>query len=214
MISKEGELGMKVKTMVSAIALLCLSSTALSYESYDYTPMDNGYYYEGGDDNNAVNQYEDENNYAHRQDHQRSYKRNYASNKKAYAGAGKTFVFDPKSLQWYAYNNGELINSGRASGGRHYCPDIRRGCKTPVGVFRVGAMGGPGCKSSKYPVGKGNAPMPYCMFFHGGYAIHGSGSVPGYNASHGCIRVQPQAARWLSQNFIQPGTRVVVKGYR
>jgi len=27
------------------------------------------------------------------------------------------------------------------------------------------------------------------MFFHGGFALHGSPSVPGYNASHGCVRL-------------------------
>jgi lipoprotein-anchoring transpeptidase ErfK/SrfK len=51
------------------------------------------------------------------------------------------------------------------------------------------------------------------MFFHGGYAIHGSYQVPGYNASHGCIRVHPSDAEWLSDNFVRYGTKVVVKPY-
>lgn len=55
--------------------------------------------------------------------------------------------------------------------------------------------------------------MPYCMFFRGNYAIHGSPDVPNYNASHGCIRVLPSAARWLSRNFIRIGTTVIVRSY-
>lgn len=35
-------------------------------------------------------------------------------------------------------------------------------------------------------------------YFYGGYAIHGSSSVPGEPASHGCIRVPNWEADWLS----------------
>jgi hypothetical protein len=31
--------------------------------------------------------------------------------------------------------------------------------------------------------------MPYALYFSGGYAIHGFGSVPAYPASHGCVRL-------------------------
>lgn len=130
------------------------------------------------------------------------------------AMAQKTFVFDPRQHKWFAYDNGELINSGVASGGSNYCADIHRPCHTPVGSFSVWSKGGPGCKSTRYPVGKGGAPMPYCMHFTKFYAVHGSYEVvPGKNVSHGCIRVYPEAARWLSQNFITIGTRVIVKPY-
>lgn len=133
----------------------------------------------------------------------------------AYRPSGqKHFIFDPRQLKWYAYNqNGNLVASGRASGGRGYCPDIGRSCRTPVGSFSVHHKGSAYCKSSKYPVGRGGAPMPYCMFFRGGYAIHGSPDVPSHNASHGCIRVLPSAARWLHGNFIDYGTKVIVKPY-
>lgn len=129
------------------------------------------------------------------------------------AFSGTTFVFDPKQTAWFAYRDGVLVNSGAASGGRTYCPDIGRSCRTPSGVFRVISKGGPGCRSSRYPVGGGGAPMPYCMYYSRNYAVHGSYEVPNYNASHGCIRVHPSAARWLSQNFIGIGTRVVVLPY-
>jgi lipoprotein-anchoring transpeptidase ErfK/SrfK len=128
--------------------------------------------------------------------------------------ARNTFVFSPREKRWYAYDSkGRLVKSGRASGGRSYCPDIKRSCRTPSGVYYVRSKGGPGCRSSRYPVGRGGAPMPYCMFYSKHYAIHGSPNVPRYNASHGCIRVLPSAARWLSRNFIRIGTKVVVKKY-
>jgi len=125
-----------------------------------------------------------------------------------------TFVFNPSQLNWGAYDaQGNLLNYGKASGGKGFCPDIGRGCKTPVGHFSVTRKGTASCKSSKYPLGRGGAPMGYCMFFRGGYAIHASNDVPNYNASHGCIRVQPPAAKWLSKQFMNIGTKVVVRGY-
>ena len=75
------------------------------------------------------------------------------------------------------------------------------------------AKGGANCKSSKFPLEHPGAPMPYCMKFHGGYALHGSYEVRPYNASHGCIRILPEDARWLSQNLVRPGTRVIVRPY-
>ncbi len=128
--------------------------------------------------------------------------------------AGNTFIFNPNTLSWKAVNaNGQVVRTGRASGGRHYCPDIHRGCKTPSGVYHVWSKGGPGCKSSRFPIGRGGSPMPYCMFFSKNYAIHGSYELPHYNASHGCIRVSPSDAAWLSHNFVKIGTKVIIKPY-
>ncbi len=128
--------------------------------------------------------------------------------------AGNTFVFNPNTLNWKAIDeNGTVIRTGRGSGGMKYCRDVRRGCKTPSGVYRIISKGGPSCRSSRYPVGRGGAPMPYCMFFSKYYAIHGSYDVPDRNASHGCIRVEPEDARWLSHNFVRIGTKVIVKPY-
>ena len=128
--------------------------------------------------------------------------------------AGNTFIFNPNTLSWKAINeNGQVVRTGRGSGGRKYCPDIHRGCKTPSGVFRVVSKGGPGCRSSRFPVGRGGAPMPYCMFFSKYYAIHGSYELPHYNASHGCVRVSPSDAHWLSHNFVRIGTKVVIRPY-
>ena len=125
-----------------------------------------------------------------------------------------TFVFSPRTLRWKAINNnGKVVRSGRGSGGRHYCKDVRRACRTPTGTFRIISKRGASCRSSRYPLGRGGAPMPYCMFFSKYYAIHGSPDVPNYNASHGCVRVKPNDARWLHKNFIRIGTKVIIKSY-
>lgn len=109
-------------------------------------------------------------------------------------------------------NNGNLLLWGPVSTGEGYCSDIHRGCHTPIGEFIIQYKEGPDCKSTKFPVGKGGAPMPWCMYFHRGFALHGSYEVPGYNASHGCVRMFVNDAKWLNQNFTRDGeTRVVIK---
>lgn len=131
------------------------------------------------------------------------------------ATGNRVFIFDPNYDAWAIYNeSGHRVDTGKASGGRLYCPDIKRGCKTIVGTFKVISKGGAGCVSHVFPVGHGGAPMPYCMLFDKkGYAIHGSYELPNYNASHGCIRITPTVAKWLNQNFIQIGTTVIVLPY-
>ena len=125
-----------------------------------------------------------------------------------------TFIFNPKTHSYVAIdNNGRVVKSGRASGGRSYCPDIGRSCRTPSGSYTIQSMRGAGCRSSRFPVGRGGSPMPYCSFFSKYYAVHGSYEVPNYNASHGCIRVVPSDAQWLQRNFFRVGTRVIVKPY-
>jgi hypothetical protein len=62
-----------------------------------------------------------------------------------------------------------------------------------------------------------NSPMPYSIFFHGGYAIHGSYEISrlGGPASHGCIRLHPSDAARLFALVKQEGvgnTTIVVSG--
>ena len=42
-----------------------------------------------------------------------------------------------------------------------------------------------------------NAPMPWSVFFHGGYAVHGTTDIRhlGSPASHGCVRLHPDYAK-------------------
>lgn len=126
--------------------------------------------------------------------------------------SGNLIKVDLGKLAWGAYDDqGNLVKWGRASGGKSYCKDIRRGCRTITGTYTIYSKKGSGCRSSRFPLPRGGAPMPYCMHFYKGYAMHGSNSVPHYNASHGCVRLVPEDARWLNQNFVRVGsTRVSI----
>src|SRR5215213_1837847 len=70
----------------------------------------------------------------------------------------------------------------------------RRGYRTPPGHYRVQRMERM-WHSRKYHM----SPMPYSLFFRGGYAIHGTYSIRqlGRPASHGCVRLHPGNARAL-----------------
>jgi L,D-transpeptidase ErfK/SrfK len=107
---------------------------------------------------------------------------------------------------------GNLIKWGPASPGRSWCSDIHSGCRTKIGQFSIYEKRGEGCISSKFPVPDGGAPMPYCMFFKGGYAIHAA-ELPGYQASHGCVRTFYEDALWLNHEFAEVGTTVIVRPY-
>lgn len=127
----------------------------------------------------------------------------------------KVFIFDPKATAWAAYDaQGNRVKTGSASGGKDFCEDTGRGCRTVTGTYRIYSKKDENCTSSLYPIETGGgAKMPYCMHFHGGYSIHGAYEVPNYNASHGCVRVLPGAAKWLNQEFMDIGTTVIVKSY-
>lgn len=140
----------------------------------------------------------------------------------AYEYGEKVIVIDPNEHTWTAYDaNGEELRSGMATAGNHYCRDIGRGCKTKAGSFRIYSLGNRGCKSTKFPVGRGGAPMPYCMFFNGGQALHGSHEVVAGNVSHGCVRLHVEDAEWIRFNFAERpsasnnyrGTKVIVRPY-
>lgn len=126
----------------------------------------------------------------------------------------KMFVFDPNAGAWAAYDqSGARVKVGRASGGKDFCPDTGGECRTASGTFRVQVKKGADCVSKTFPVGEGGASMPHCMFFHKGFAVHGSAFVPDQPSSHGCVRVLPSAAQWLHDDFMDVGTKVVVKPY-
>lgn len=127
----------------------------------------------------------------------------------------KQFIFDPKAAAWAAYDaEGARVMTGSASGGKDFCEDVGKPCRTVTGVFRVYNKRGLECKSGEYPVETvGGAKMPYCMYFYRGFTIHAAYEVPPFNSSHGCVRVLPSAAKWLNEQFITMGTTVTVMSY-
>lgn len=132
----------------------------------------------------------------------------------------KQIIVDQDKLAWAAYNEkGELLKWGPIASGRDKCPDSANSCRTLTGTYRVFSKEGVDCKSDVFPIGRGGAKMPYCMYFHKGFALHGSDDIPGYRASHGCIRMFVRDAKWLNYEFADsfsernhlPGTKVVVR---
>ena len=88
----------------------------------------------------------------------------------------------------------------------------RAGYGTPSGTYRPQRMERTWFSKLYY-----NSPMPYSIFFHGGYAIHGSYEINqlGGPASHGCIRLHPANAATLFGLVKQTGmsdTVIVVSG--
>lgn len=111
----------------------------------------------------------------------------------------KLIMVDLTQNAWAAYDaEGSLVRWGPATGGSSWCKDINHACPTKAGHFRVYSLGSSSCVSRKLPLPRGGAPMPYCMFFDGGQALHGSPrGVTNDNVSHGCVRLYVSDAEWL-----------------
>lgn len=127
----------------------------------------------------------------------------------------RTIVVSLNKQAFGAYNkHGYLVHWGPISAAKGYCRDVPGGkCETITGTFRMIRKDDARCYSKKFPVDTGGgSPMPYCMFFYRGFALHGS-TLPGYHASHGCVRLFFEDAEWLNKGFIrtgEDGTRVIV----
>tara|TARA_R110002020_G_scaffold200364_4_gene402580 strand:+ start:1105 stop:1536 length:432 start_codon:yes stop_codon:yes gene_type:complete len=86
----------------------------------------------------------------------------------------------------------------------------RKGYSTPTGTYSAKWLSRHH-RSRKY----NNAPMPYAVFYHGGYAVHATYETKrlGRPASHGCVRLAPEhAAKFfaLVQQTGNSNTRIVI----
>src|SRR4051812_46718510 len=117
------------------------------------------------------------------------------------ASASVTVRIDNSSQRMHVYVDGGLTYSWPVS-------TARRGYRTPAGHYRVQRM-----ERMWYSRKYDWSPMPYALFFRGGYAIHGTYSIRqlGRPASHGCVRLHPGNARALYR-LVQSrgGARIVV----
>lgn len=105
------------------------------------------------------------------------------------------------------WQGGQLVRTLSVSTGnnKRYCVD--GGCATavtPGGSFKVTRKIN-GLRVSR--LGKLYNPL----YFNGGIAIHGSGSVPAGPASHGCVRIPMSASKWFHDS-VPVGTPVYVIG--
>jgi lipoprotein-anchoring transpeptidase ErfK/SrfK len=119
------------------------------------------------------------------------------------SAASLTARIDLSSQTMTVSQNGVVRYTWKVSSGR-------KGYGTPTGSWSAKWLSR-NHRSRKY----NNAPMPHSVFFHGGYAIHGTYEVKrlGRPASHGCIRLAPQnAAAFFAmvQRTGNKNTRIVI----
>ncbi len=124
----------------------------------------------------------------------------------------------------YFYKGGKLVGISQLSTGRE-------GLNTPIGKFAIqqkdvnhvstkygdyvdsaDQVVKPNVELGKDPIPPGShfkgAPMPFFMRIHGGVGMH-AGYLPGYPASHGCIRMP----EFMAENFfksVNVGTPVTI----
>ncbi len=98
-------------------------------------------------------------------------------------------------------SRGETYNWAISSG--------RMGYVTPRGVYRPQSL-----RRMHYSSRYNNAPMPHSIFFHRGWAIHGTSAVRdlGRPASHGCIRLAPGNAARLFSMVQRDGAVIRING--
>lgn len=123
-----------------------------------------------------------------------------------YVGAaqGVTAEIDIPNQTMTVKQYGETLYNWKVSTGR-------TGYRTPGGIYRPQRM-----HKIWYSKKYDNAPMPYAIFFNGGYAIHGTASTGrlGYPASHGCVRLATENARALYNLVIEVGpdrTEIIIR---
>ena len=105
------------------------------------------------------------------------------------------------------WRDGELVKILPVStgNGKRYCEGGQCGVAvTPSGSFRIERRI-KGLRRSRLGI------LHNPLYFKGGYAIHGSPSVPAGPASHGCVRVPIHSSAWLFDN-VPNGTPVYLIG--
>jgi len=103
----------------------------------------------------------------------------------------------------HVYRDGLLLHEWPVS-------TARAGKITPTGSWTAQWLSR-NHRSSRY----NNAPMPFSIFYHGHYAIHGTDQISrlGRPASAGCVRLHPENARLLFAMVQEEGAanmRVVI----
>jgi len=95
----------------------------------------------------------------------------------------------------FLYENGSLLKILSVSSGTAETP-------TPTGTFHMYRA-----ESGWHTSALGR--LYNAQYFVGGYAIHGSNSVPAQPASHGCVRIPMNSAEWFPSH-VAMGMQVVI----
>jgi lipoprotein-anchoring transpeptidase ErfK/SrfK len=110
----------------------------------------------------------------------------------SYAAKYEKFILINRRLQYIGlYEHGNLTHIFPISSGTSKA--------TPLRNFTVNFM------DEEHYSKKYDSPMDHALNIGGDYFIH-EGIVPGYAASHGCVRMFPLDARFLFYHWAKPGT--------
>ncbi len=104
------------------------------------------------------------------------------------AGSGRVLAkVDLSKQTMTVFQGGRVKHVWKVSSGR-------KGYTTPTGTWKIHRM-----HKEYYSKKYHGAPMPHAMFYHRGFAIHGTGAISrlGRVASHGCVRLHPSNAAQL-----------------
>ena len=108
-------------------------------------------------------------------------------------------VIDLLTQRFYVYRGEQLVGMSTISSGK-------KGKETPLGFWSVLTK-----KKLGYSRKYDNAPMPFMqMYDPKGIAFH-AGKLPGYPASHGCVRLPPKFAERLF-GLTKIGTKITIEG--
>ena len=101
------------------------------------------------------------------------------------------------------------VTNGKGESYSWAISSARSGYVTPRGSYRPQRL-----EKMHYSRKYHMSPMPHSIFFHGGYAIHGTGSLSqlGQPASHGCIRLAPGNAAKLYSMVQREGAQISISG--
>ncbi|MFE5341889.1 L,D-transpeptidase family protein [Isoptericola sp. NPDC056578] len=128
---------------------------------------------------------------------------------KAHTSSGKAIEIDLDRQLLMTVEGGKvtrIINASSGNGETYEAKGRSYHATTPRGSYAV-YMERNGMHESTLELGSMYRPK----YFSGGYAVHGSGSIPPYPASHGCVRVSNAAMNWLWDSWGTPkGTPVVL----
>jgi peptidoglycan hydrolase-like protein with peptidoglycan-binding domain len=121
--------------------------------------------------------------------------------------SGHVLEIDKAKQLLLIVNNGKvasIINTSTGSNQPYTSGGVTSIATTPSGTFSIFRQ-----VNADDPGPLGDLWRP--KYFNGGIAIHGSPSIPGYPASHGCARMSNAAIDWIWSSGQAPiGTQVVV----
>lgn len=127
----------------------------------------------------------------------------------AHSSSGKAVEIDLDRQLLMTVEDGKvtrIINASSGNGDTYEAKGRTYHANTPRGSYAV-YMERNGMHESTLELGSMYRPK----YFSGGYAVHGSGSIPPYPASHGCVRVSNAAINWLWDSWGMPkGTPVIL----